>query len=61
MRSIEHSPTIVKIVQNVVFTSHAVMMTLNKIDEIPPGLTTLFASSGSLKVPPVPRFSCVGL
>ena len=36
MRSIEHSHTIVKIVQNVVFTSHAVMMTLNKIDEIPP-------------------------
>ena len=36
MRSIEHSHTIVKIVQNVVFTSHAVMMTLNKIDEMPP-------------------------
>ena len=36
MRSIEHSHTIVKILQNVVFTSHAVMMTLNKIDEIAP-------------------------
>ena len=36
VRSIEHSHTIVKILQNVVFTSHAVMMTLNKIDEIAP-------------------------
>ena len=36
VRSIEHSHTIVKILQNVVFTSLAVMMTLNKIDEIAP-------------------------
>ena len=57
MRSIEHSHTIVKIVQNVVFTSHAVMMTLNKIDEIPPSPHNFVR----LKVSPVPRFSRVGL
>ena len=58
MRSIEHSHTIVKILQNVVFTSHAVlMMTLNKIDEIAPSPRNFVL----LKVPPVPRFSQVGL
>ena len=57
MRSIEHSHTIVKILQNVVFTSLAVMMTLNKIDEIAPSPRNFVL----LKVPLVPRFSQVGL
>ena len=62
MRSIEHSHTIVKIVQNVVFTSHAVMMTLNKIDEIPPSPYNFVSlTRRGLKVSPVQRFSRVGL
>ena len=56
VRSIEHSHTIVKIVQNVVFTSHAVMMTLNKIDEVASQLCSPHSASRFL-----PAFSQVGL
>ena len=56
MRSIEHSHTIVKIVQNVVFTPHAVMMTLNKIDEVSSKLCSPRPASRFPR-----RFSQVGL